>query len=78
MLSKLINVDLAQMEHALAGDGANDDMLMAYGELQHRFELAGGYTYDIRGNATAVASAELYDPISGTWTASGSMTLCPG
>jgi ATP-binding cassette, subfamily F, member 3 len=40
--------ELAQMEHALAGDGANDDMLMAYGELQHRFELAGGYTYEQR------------------------------
>jgi N-acetylneuraminic acid mutarotase len=34
----------------------------------------GGYTNDTSGNfATQLASAELYDPASGTWTPAGSM-----
>ena len=36
--------------------------------------VAGGYTYDATGNnGTALASAELYDPITETWNATGSM-----
>jgi N-acetylneuraminic acid mutarotase len=36
--------------------------------------VAGGYTNDSSGNnATSLASAELYDPISETWTDTGSM-----
>ena len=35
--------------------------------------VAGGYTVDSSGNFAALASAELYDPISETWTATGSM-----
>jgi galactose oxidase-like protein/Kelch motif protein len=35
--------------------------------------VAGGYTIDSSGNATVLASAELFDPGSGTWTATGNM-----
>ena len=49
--------------------------------------VAGGYTIDSSGNFAVLASVELYDPSSGTWTATGSMaethyvgtaTLLPG
>jgi ATP-binding cassette subfamily F protein 3 len=41
-----LEADLVRMEEAL-GD-ADEAMLHKYGELQHRFEEAGGYTYDTR------------------------------
>jgi ATP-binding cassette subfamily F protein 3 len=37
---------LKTMEHALAEQA--DDLLDKYGELQHRFDTAGGYTYETR------------------------------
>jgi N-acetylneuraminic acid mutarotase len=55
---------------------------MAEGRIGHAAALlpdgtvlvAGGYTNDSSGNfATMLASAELYDPGSGTWTATGNM-----
>jgi N-acetylneuraminic acid mutarotase len=36
--------------------------------------VAGGYTNITATNAVNVASAELYDPVSGSWTAANSMT----
>jgi ATP-binding cassette subfamily F protein 3 len=41
-----MEADLARLEQALTN--ADDALLRKYGELQHRFEEAGGYTYDIR------------------------------
>jgi ATP-binding cassette subfamily F protein 3 len=41
-----LEADLARMEAELGS--ADDAMLHRYGELQHRFEEAGGYTYDTR------------------------------
>ncbi|SAK76430.1 exported oxidase [Caballeronia catudaia] len=36
--------------------------------------VAGGYDYDVYQNKTTyVAEAELYDPVSGTWTVTGSL-----
>ena len=55
---------------------------MAEGRIDHtavllpdgRVLVTGGYTLDSTGNnATALPSAELYDPSTGTWTATGSM-----
>jgi hypothetical protein len=55
---------------------------MAEGRIGHTATLlpdgtvlvVGGYTNDSSGNFAAVlASAELYDPSNGTWTAAGSM-----
>ena len=37
--------------------------------------LAGGYRADASGSFTALASAELYDPVAGTFSATGSMTV---
>ncbi len=39
--------ELARLEHELA-DAQHDAALARYGELQERFELAGGYTYEQR------------------------------
>jgi hypothetical protein len=36
--------------------------------------VAGGYQVDASGSFTALASAELFDPVAGTFTATGSMT----
>ncbi len=41
-----MEADLVQLEQALTN--ADDALLHKYGELQHRFEEAGGYTYDTR------------------------------
>jgi hypothetical protein len=55
---------------------------MAEGRIDHssvllpdgRVLVTGGYTYDSTGNnGTALSSAELFDPSTGTWTATGSM-----
>ena len=55
---------------------------MAEGRIDHtavllpdgRVLVTGGYTYDSTGNnGTALSSAELYDPDTGEWTATGSM-----
>jgi ATP-binding cassette subfamily F protein 3 len=40
--------ELAQLSAALADPTQHDQTLAAYGELQERFELAGGYTYEQR------------------------------
>jgi N-acetylneuraminic acid mutarotase len=56
---------------------------MSAGRIDHtavllpdgRVLVVGGYTYDTTGNnGTALSSAELYDPDTGTWTATGSMS----
>jgi ATP-binding cassette, subfamily F, member 3 len=39
---------LHQLEAALADPSQHDGLLTQYGELQHRFEEAGGYTYETR------------------------------
>jgi ATP-binding cassette subfamily F protein 3 len=39
---------LQQLEHDLADPAKHDAALAAYGDLQHRFEDAGGYTYETR------------------------------
>jgi hypothetical protein len=39
-----------------------------------RVLVAGGWTGDPAGNIALLASAELYNPASGTWTPTGSMT----
>jgi ATP-binding cassette, subfamily F, member 3 len=39
---------LQQLEHDLADPAKHDSVLAQYGDLQHRFEEAGGYTYDTR------------------------------
>lgn len=44
-------------------------ILLLYGQVL----VAGGDTYDNRNRATILASAELYDPISGTWSATAEM-----
>lgn len=39
---------LIQLEHDLADPAKHDAVLAPYGELQHRFEELGGYTYETR------------------------------
>ncbi len=39
---------LKQMEEQLADPNLHDSVLERYGELQHRFDAAGGYTYENR------------------------------
>jgi len=39
---------LAQLEHDLADPAKHDTVLAQYGDLQHRFEEAGGYLYETR------------------------------
>jgi hypothetical protein len=39
-----------------------------------RVLIAGGWTGDPAGNIALLASAELYNPATGTWTPTGSMT----
>jgi ATP-binding cassette subfamily F protein 3 len=39
---------LMQLEHDLADPAKHDAVLAPYGELQHRFEELGGYTYETR------------------------------
>ncbi len=39
---------MARLEHELADPAQHDAAFAAYGELQERFELAGGYTYEQR------------------------------
>ncbi|GIL14825.1 MAG: ABC transporter [Chloroflexota bacterium] len=43
---RVMEARLKAMEHALAEQA--DDLLDKYGELQHRFDTAGGYTYETR------------------------------
>ncbi|MBI5668640.1 MAG: ABC-F family ATP-binding cassette domain-containing protein [Chloroflexi bacterium] len=43
-----METQLMQMENQLADHNVPDGLLDKYGELQHRFELAGGYTYENR------------------------------
>jgi hypothetical protein len=37
--------------------------------------VAGGYTCDSSGNCTSLSSAEIYDPIAGTFSSAGTMTI---
>ena len=41
--------------------------------LDGRILVAGGLGRDNFGNVMFLASAELYDPLTGTWTPTGSM-----
>ncbi|MCC6802650.1 MAG: ABC-F family ATP-binding cassette domain-containing protein, partial [Anaerolineae bacterium] len=41
-------IELRKLEHDLADPDRHDAAFAAYGELQERFELAGGYTYEQR------------------------------
>lgn len=43
-----MEAQLAQMEHQLADPNLHDSILDKYGALQHRFDAAGGYTYENR------------------------------
>ncbi|MCC6614589.1 MAG: ABC-F family ATP-binding cassette domain-containing protein [Anaerolineae bacterium] len=45
---RVMEAELAQLEHALADEMHHDETLAAYGELQERFEMLGGYTYEQR------------------------------
>src|SRR5439155_1607769 len=40
-----------------------------------RVLVAGGFSGTVRAPIAYVASAEIYDPVSNTWTATGSMTM---
>lgn len=43
-----MEAELSRMEHALADGSADDETLHRYGELQEKFEMGGGYTYEQR------------------------------
>jgi ATP-binding cassette subfamily F protein 3 len=45
---RAMEAELNRIEHALADNNADETMLTAYGELQERFEAAGGYLYEHR------------------------------
>ena len=45
---RVMESQLAELEHALADPTRHDETLPAYGELQERFEVLGGYTYEQR------------------------------
>jgi ATP-binding cassette subfamily F protein 3 len=45
---RAIEAELARLEHDLADADKHDAAIARYGELQERFELAGGYTYEQR------------------------------
>jgi len=45
---RVMEEQLAELEHALADATRHDETLPAYGELQERFEGLGGYTYEQR------------------------------
>jgi large repetitive protein len=54
------------MKAARAGHTAT---LLANGKVL----VAGGYKYDVNGNVVTLASTELYDPATGTWTPTGNL-----
>jgi hypothetical protein len=37
--------------------------------------IAGGYTCDSNGNCASLSSAEIYDPVAGTFSSAGNMTI---
>jgi ATP-binding cassette subfamily F protein 3 len=43
-----MEAELARLEQALTNPAQHDETLATYGELQERFEFAGGYTYEQR------------------------------
>ncbi|MCB9456841.1 MAG: ABC-F family ATP-binding cassette domain-containing protein [Anaerolineaceae bacterium] len=43
-----METQLGDLEHRLAESPEDDGLLHRYGDLQHRFEEAGGYTYETR------------------------------
>jgi ATP-binding cassette subfamily F protein 3 len=43
-----MEAQLGELEHRLAEAPEDDGLLHRYGDLQHRFEEAGGYTYEVR------------------------------
>ncbi len=45
---RVTEAELSRLEHAMADPAQHDAALAAYGPLQERFELAGGYSYEIR------------------------------
>jgi ATP-binding cassette subfamily F protein 3 len=45
---RAMEAELHRLSEALADPAQHDRALAAYGELQERFELAGGYTYEVR------------------------------
>ncbi len=56
-----MEVQLNELEHAMADPDQHDAALAKYGPLQERFEMAGGYTYDLR--IKSVLQGLGFDPI---------------